>query len=835
MENRSINVRQENQSSEVFPRRMHVPLSAQQEIHRPADEEKGIAKDSKLILKVFDKMMSVCIFMIFFGLPLFFTGMASQGVIFEKQLFFYFWILVGLIAWTARGVIAGEMRIRRTPLDIPILAFWIVTLLSTIFSVDRWHSFWGAFSDPSRGFMSITAAIVAYYIIVSNSNKKRLNLIFAAMISSGSIILVWTFLAILNIKFLPDSIAQYAPVSLSGSMMGAAIVICSLVPILTMAILKLTDNSDMKKWLKKGLISMLFLLLALNLILILALYNFVPWLALFAGVAIFLIFILSQIVRPRSNWVWLPMVVFISIMALRMVGAVPIAKINLAEVKPLDFDMSLSLAKESFKHKPILGSGPATFGYDFSMYKPKEFNSNMFYNLRFLQGTGLVLESVSTVGGLGTVLFVITILSYISVQFYLIAREKEKNKLLSLSVFSSSLIFIVSAVTTKVEGTVLLMAILTSIASLAIVMRESNSEEKFLNLSLKASPKFALALAFVFMMVSAGVAFLFVFLGKVYMADIYAAKSAKAIAQGDERGLENMSQAIRFYGQEGKYYSQLGQYYMMLANAEAMKGEDQRDVQKIRQYLNASVAATNLGKDMMKNDVGSIEAAAQIYENAGYYVPDSYVLSQENYKKALELEPHNSNFYVKIGQIDLALAASKKDEAEKKQLLLSAKENFMKAIEKKDNLAQGHFQLSIVQSALGETDEAIESNKKAVSADINNADYIINLAKLLEGRGTDNDKDDAEQLYKTLIARNDKNINAHFYLGLYYEKAKKRQEAKEEYKKVQSLLPQGNDETNKQLEKMISNVDAGIENTPQNLGLTSQSVGKENGNGESAQ
>ena len=87
MENRSINVRQENQSSEVFPRRMHVPLSAQQEIHRPADEEKGIAKDSKLILKVFDKMMSVCIFMIFFGLPLFFTGMASQGVIFEKQLF----------------------------------------------------------------------------------------------------------------------------------------------------------------------------------------------------------------------------------------------------------------------------------------------------------------------------------------------------------------------------------------------------------------------------------------------------------------------------------------------------------------------------------------------------------------------------------------------------------------------------------------------------------------------------------------------------------------------------------------------------------------------------
>jgi len=161
-----------------------------------------------------------------------------------------------------------------------------------------------------------------------------------------------------------------------------------------------------------------------------------------------------------------------------------------------------------------------------------------------------------------------------------------------------------------------------------------------------------------------------------------------------------------------------------------------------------------------------------------------------------------------------------------------AKENFQKAVEKKGDLAEAHYQLSVAEDALGEADAAIESGKKAVLASANsqNSNYVVNLAKLLQGRGKDQDKTDAEQLFKAAIAKNDKDINAHFYLGILYEKSKKNKEAKDEYKKVISLLADNSAETKKQLEKMISNIDLGVENTPENLGLT-KPAGSENAAG----
>lgn len=787
-----------------------------------SNEELPEKKDLKFIIKVFDKIIDLSLFMIFLGFPLFFTGLTLQGIVFEKQIFFYFWLVVGVVAWTAKGVTIGEMRIRRTPLDIPVIGLWIACAVATFFSVDRWHSFLGAFADPSRGLMSITAIVIAYYFIFSHYNIQRVKLILAAIVASGTIMSAWTLLAILNIKFLPDNLAQFAPISLSGSMLGMAIILSGLIPIVTVSILKVGENQNLNKLAKRSLSIILLAVLALNLVLVMALYNFIPWLALFAGIVIFLVFILSQIIRLSSNWSWLPMVLFVAIMALRMVGLVPIAKINLAEVKPLDFQTSSNIARESFKNKPLVGSGPATFGYDFSLFKPKEYNNNAFYNLRFLQGTGIVLEAVSTIGGVGTFFLIILLLSFVSVELYLIARGKEKNKLLSLGIFSSAIILLVASATTKVEGTVLIMAALTSIVALATALWESDSHENHLTLSLKASPKYALALAFLFMVVSAGVAFLFVFFGKLYVADVYAGKASRMSSINNEESIKNVTQSISYYGKEARYYTQLSQYYMVVANNEALKGEQERDVQKIKQYINASVAAANLAKSMAVNDVGTQEVVAQIYENTGLYIPDSYNLALENYKKGLDLEPQNPTYYMKIGQIKTALAGSKSDVEEKQQMISEAKDMFSQAAEKKPNLAEAHYELAIALNTLGDRDAAIESGKKAALLNSNNNDYIINLGRMLQNRGNDNDFKDAEQLFKIAIGKNDRDINGHFYLGILYEKQKKKQEAKEEYTNVMSLLPGGNEETRKQLEKMVANVDAGVENTPQNLGLSNE-------------
>ncbi|MDR3558846.1 MAG: hypothetical protein P4L58_00385, partial [Candidatus Pacebacteria bacterium] len=208
-----------------FASRVRAAEAPRREVRAEAGADK---KDKKLLVKMLDRVIGLSIFAIFFGVPLYFTGTASQGIIFEKQIYFYFWLLLGLVVWAAKGVITGEMDIRRTSLDIPILGVWLAVGLATIFSVDRWHSFFGAFSDPSRGFMSVTAYIVAFYLILSNFNAKRLKLILWAILTSGGILIVWTTLAILGIKFLPNSLAQYAPLSLSGSVTSLGVIFAAL-------------------------------------------------------------------------------------------------------------------------------------------------------------------------------------------------------------------------------------------------------------------------------------------------------------------------------------------------------------------------------------------------------------------------------------------------------------------------------------------------------------------------------------------------------------------------------------------------------------------------------
>ncbi len=793
-------------------------------------------KDSKFVLRMLDKIIGGSLFLLFFGLPLFFTGVTSQGIIFEKQIYFYFWLLLALISWAAKGVINEEMDIRRTPLDIPIIGFWLAYLLSAVFSIDRWHSFWGAFGDPSRGFMSVTAFVIAYYLVVSNFNQKRLKLMLTALISSGVILSIWTLLLFFNVPFtgnsigslVPAGIAQFIPLSLMGSIGGLGVFFSAMVILLSTVILKVVENEDMKKGKRKILLGFLLFILLVDLFIILNISGYMLWAGLFTGVVLFLVYILSKIVRPAKDWVWLPMVLFVLIMIVKMTGTVSLIsdKINLpAEVNPDSFTggykVSTDIAVSSLKSNFLLGSGPSTFGYDFSLHRPKYFNDSMFYNLRFSQGSGIFFEAVSTIGGLGTALLVILVLSYISICFYLLSREKEKNKLYSLGVFSASIIVITDIFTTKLEGSVLLLAVILAILALAVLLFESEATPRYLALSLKASPKFALALAFIFMLVSAGVAFLFVFLGKIYIADVYAGSASRISNQDQEGAIVKMGKSINLNSREGLYYTKAGVYYMMLANKEALKSEGDRNIDNIKQYINYSVVAAAKGVEVDKDNIETVEALAQIYENSGIYVSDSLKLAEDTYQKALLLDPYNPNYLLKLGQIKIAEGAAEKDEATRKSIFGEAKDFFQKAIDEKNNFAAGYYQLSLIKDALSETDSAIGNALKAAQLEPKNSDYLVSLANMYRLRAKDDDLKNAEDVFKIALQVNDKDINAHFYLGLAYEKDKNKDGAKGEYQKViDSLSGDKVADTKKQLEKMISNIDRGIENTPENLGLT---------------
>lgn len=765
---------------------------------------------------LFETVITVSLVALFFGLPLFFTGVTFQGIAFEKQIYLYFWLLIGIVAWASRGVITGEMKIRRTPLDIPIGLFWVFYVLTAVFSVDRWHSFWGFFSDPSRGVISVTALILAYYLLLSHFTVKRFYLIFWSFLLSGFLVVIWSFLVVMKLRFLPVAWEKFAPMSLIGTISTLSIFLGIMVPLFLTALFVLWKEDILKKAVRTTISVLIFIGLVLSLYLLLALYPFVSWVVVLGGLSFLMVYILAQIVRPVEQWTWVPMVVFVMVLAFLMIGNNGLARATLpVEVAP-NAKLSWQIAKETVKEHFFAGVGGANYGYAFSMFRPQEYNLNSLYTLRFYQGTSLFFETLPTIGAVGTILFLILWLSFISIGLYLLTHEKQRNKIYSLGLWTVAVMLFLASFVSTINGSLLIIGALLVSLALATVLWESGTEERYLQLSLKAAPKFALALAFIFMVVSAGVAFLFVFMGKVFLADVYAGKASNLSATQPSIDSANLFlRAINTYPQEGRYYTRLGQEYMALANIEAGKSEKDKNADAVAFYVREAVRAGEEGRRLMPNDVMAVESVGLIYENAGLYASDALPKAAELYTRALELEPKNPLYFLSLGQIKKVAADAKPEGAERDGLFGEARDFFQKAIDLKQDLAVAHYNLAVVLSRLQKMDEAVGSAETAFSIDRTNLNYEYNLGVLYQLRDKEGDKDRAEAVFKDILTTNEKLIDVRLNLGLLYEAAKKKDAAVAEYQKMLSFLPadvEGNKQTRDQIQKLIDNVKSGVGN-----------------------
>ncbi|MDP2837914.1 MAG: hypothetical protein Q8O53_01380, partial [Candidatus Moranbacteria bacterium] len=678
-------------------------------------------------------------------------------------------------------------------------------------------SFWGFFGDPSRGVISVTALVLAYYLILSHFTMQRFRIIFGAFLASGFIVVVWSFLALMDIQFLPESLEKFAPISLIGTVSTLATYLGLLAPLFLTAVFALWKEGSVKtKW-RTIVTSLLFLGLAIDLFLLLALYAFVPWIVVLGGLSFFMVYILAQIVRPSEKWTWAPMLMFAFVLGFLMIGSNTLVRASLpVEVAP-NISLSWQIAKATLAEHFALGVGPANYGYAFSMFRPMEYNLNSLYTLRFYQGTGLFFESLSVIGAVGTILLLILGFSFLSVGLYLLTHEKQRNKIYSLGFWTVIVMFFIAAFIAPINGPLLLLSVLLAALGLGILMMESGSEEKYLHLSFKAAPKFALALAFIFMVVSAGVAFLFVFMGKVFVADMTAGKAVRMAAAAPSRDAAVLlAQAIQRYPQEGRYFTRLGQEYVSLANVEASKGEKDRDVNTVATYVRQAVVAGEQGRKLMPNDVMAAESMALIYENSAVYASDALPKAEEIYNRAHELEPHNPLFYLKLGQVKRATGDAKPEGAERTALYTEARDFYQKSIDEKRNLAVAHYNLAIIQARLKELDKAIDSATAALNIDQKNLNYRYNLGVLYQLRAKDGDEKKAEDVFNSILTANDKLIDVRLSLGLLYEKEGKKQAAMDEYQKIVDLLPadaEGNvKQTREQVEKLIDNVRSGVGN-----------------------
>ena len=107
-------------------------------------------------------------YLLFILVPLVLTPWNYELFEYNKMMITY--ALTALIAgtWVIKMVSDREIRIARTPLDIPIALFVVSQLVSTLFSMDRHVSWFGYYSRFNGGMLSVVSYVILFYAFVTN-------------------------------------------------------------------------------------------------------------------------------------------------------------------------------------------------------------------------------------------------------------------------------------------------------------------------------------------------------------------------------------------------------------------------------------------------------------------------------------------------------------------------------------------------------------------------------------------------------------------------------------------------------------------------------------------
>jgi tetratricopeptide (TPR) repeat protein len=139
------------------------------------------------------KTIKFSFYSLFLFVPLLFSGSTSELFELNKMWVTYGITIVIGFAWFTKMILQKKIAIQRTPLDIPLMLFFLSQIISTVISLDSHVSFWGYYSRFNGGLLSTITYILLYYAFVSNfatmASVVR-KLLFLSLLS-GTMVMLW--------------------------------------------------------------------------------------------------------------------------------------------------------------------------------------------------------------------------------------------------------------------------------------------------------------------------------------------------------------------------------------------------------------------------------------------------------------------------------------------------------------------------------------------------------------------------------------------------------------------------------------------------------------------
>lgn len=443
----------------------------------------------------------------------------------------------------------------------------------------------------------------------------------------------------------------------------------------------------------------------------------------------------------------------------------------------------------------LFGSGPGTFVYDFSLFRPQVLNNNgYFWGVRFDAPWSSIFSLVSEFGFIGTIGLLLIILlilgSVLSAVLHIRSTFWQRAKFFiervtatdfSFEYFVFMIVWIVLTVGIGVSvynfalwfvwWTLLSMVVV----GLAYIQPSLVHEHEK---SFDINPQYIFVFSFFFLLLSSFAVVGGVLWGKIAVSEYFVFQSQK-----------NPNNAIEFLTAADLYRPNSSDILLLLSRTHLEQSQQlvSSSPEQSARALSQAIDFARRARDLDPENIRVYEILSTAYLQSIPYtseasLPQSLVWTTDALNHALSLEPTNPGFHSQMGILQ-----------EFSGQLDAAKSSYENAIALKPDFTEGYFDLSHLYEKQNDLDHAIDVYEQYRSFDARNADVLYELGRLYYNRKKEGDDKKAEKIWFLALEIHPNSSNTLYSLGLLYERRGERPLAKEYFQKVKVLNPENKD------------------------------------------
>lgn len=692
-----------------------------------------------------------------------FTNLTTEFYELPKLLVIILFIATLFILTGFKMTVEGKTTLIRTPLDLPLLILLAIATISTILSPSPYVALLGNAPQITGSLVMLIAAILLYFLLVAAINgSKDAKVVLFTLLGAGVALSVIGLLAYSGIKLLPNPWTHGVNFTTTGASFSTNAFLILLLPFLVIEALETKTYSG------KTIYASLFALFGTTVLLT---GDLPTYAAALISITLPIAILKDRISYKNAPFIVVPAVLltfvallsFVPLLATPTNPFYPKAK-DFPRQLQLSFPISWKISVSAFRDSPFWGTGPATYLFNFTTYKPIEFNNTPYWNLRFDAPFNEYLRILAELGGIGFLALVLATAFFISSAYHTIRQKLAHSEGQNLN--SSTRLTIALGLAGITFFTLLLLHSstlvlwVTGILILALFMAVTvkgraesypgSSQDNFQGIisrfanqvsPITASsttianpelPSIILVAAIIFALV---VVF---FGGKFALADYYHRLALNAVSQNDGlAAYNNLVNAERLNPYNDLYRTDLSQTNFALANAiAAAKGPTESspsgsltdtDRQNIQVLLQQAVEKGRTATTLNPRSAVNWEILGNLYRQISGVAPNALLFSMDSYGRAIQNDPLNPVLRLNVGGIYYAT----------KNYDLAIR-FFTDAVNLKPDYPNGFYNLAVALKERGDDQSALQAAQKAAEliTDKSSNDYktVEQLVKELESK-----------------------------------------------------------------------------------------------------